>query len=96
MLNLNVDEDLPSTALRQIEAIYKASGFPQSRFTEMLFVLTSEKDESFERARVLFTKHNGGVRISYRFGNGRLDKYKAQFEKLLQANGFFSGSIGVN
>lgn len=96
VLNLNVDEDLPSTALRQIEAIYKASGFPHSRFGEELFVLVTEKEKDFERARVLFTKRDGGIRISYRFGNGRLDKYKAQFEKLLQTNNFFAGSIRVN
>ena len=95
ILDLNIDEDLPSTALRLIETIYTVSGFPQSRFQEILFALFPERDKDFERARVWFRKSADGIRLFYAFGNGRVRKYKPEFEALLKANNFFSGARSV-
>lgn len=90
-LDVYVDQDLPATALEQIETIYKASGFEDSRFTQLFFVLVTENDEEFERARVWFQKDADGIILYHYFANGRLEKYKAEFEEALNNNDFLSG-----
>lgn len=91
LLNIDVNEGLSSAALEQIEAIYDASGFEKSRFTKLLFLLVSENDDEFERARVWLQKENGSIRWYHYFKNGRLEKYKLQFEEALSNSDFFSG-----
>lgn len=95
-LDIYIDGDLPATALEQIKAVYNASGFEDSRFTQLFFVLVAEDDSAFERARVSFRKpdyfqESDGIYWHYIFANGRLEKYKAEFEEALSNSDFFSG-----
>lgn len=93
-LHFYVDEDLPESAINTVEAIYKASGFEESCYTQLSIYLIDEVNEDLERARVFFKKsispYSQGIEYHYIFSGGRLDKYSAGFEEIISSSEFFS------
>ena len=91
-LDLNVDEDMPATALEQIKTIYSIVQPEKSRFSSLSFYFIDENNESFERARLFINVDYYSSSIQYYgiFKNGRLDKYREQYLDLLDSDPFFA------
>ena len=96
-LHLPVDEELPEKAIATVKQIMQQINMEAMCFDTLGFYLVEEDNITQERARIFFEKdyYNGRITFSVYFMNGRLEKYKETFKKLIESDPFFSEKQNV-
>jgi len=94
-LDLYVDESFPQTAAEMVKNIYQTLDFESMRCDSLAFILLDEDDEAQERGRIFFRKdyYQEKVNLDGVLRNGRLEKYRERFLKILAEDSFY-GQLG--
>lgn len=101
-LYLDVDETLPETAVNMVKTLYEASGFEDSPYTSIWFYLVQENNDTTERARIHFSKYYGGtdseghISGGSLIAGGRMERYKEEMKRLMEADPFYQGKDDGN
>lgn len=99
-LHLDVNERLPERAAALIQEIYQAVDYENSYYNDMQIYLIDEDNETWERARIFYTKsyrmvsldlsRPGVVKGTGAFKRGRLEDYKEAFRSIVENDPFYN------
>lgn len=102
-VDLEVNEDLPKAMTDAGREIYEASGLASSDFRRLVIYVADEDAADGERARLFFQKSfsrktggqwpEGCVYVSGIFMNGRMERYKEDFRRIVETDPFYLGLI---
>ena len=96
-LSLPVDEELPERSIAAVKQIMEQIDMKELWCDQLIFCLIEEDNVTQERARICFDKDYYNERISFTvyFLNGRLEKYKEAFNKLIESDPFSTGELNT-